>query len=71
MVKIQLTQGGLRATKRLRSLTEVMVIFVYPRRLSAAIFDFIEQQIVPFDPPTPQTLAWNQTWSGSDALFAR
>ena len=41
---------------------EVVAIFVYPRWPSAAILDFIELQIVPFDPPTPKTLAWNQTW---------
>ena len=28
-------------------------------------------QIAQFDPPTPKTLAKNQTWSGSDAPFAR
>jgi len=44
---------------------------VIPRWPSAAILDFIEPQIAPFDPPTPKTLAWNQTWSGSDAPFAR
>jgi len=25
----------------------------------------------PFDPPTPKTIAYTQTWSGLDALFAR
>jgi len=38
---------------------------------SAAILDFIEPQIAPFDPPTPKTLNYNQTWSGSVAPFAR
>jgi len=33
-----------------------MAIFVYPRWPSAAILDFIELQIAPFDPPTPKTL---------------
>jgi len=36
---------------------EVMAIFVYPRWPSAAILDFIEPQIAPFDPPTSKTLA--------------
>jgi len=36
---------------------EVMAIFVYPRWLSAAILDFIEPKIAPFDPPTPKNLA--------------
>jgi len=30
---------------------------VIPKWLSAAILDFIEPQIAPFDPPTPKTLA--------------
>ena len=38
---------------------------------SAAILDFMEPEIAPFDPPTPKTLVYNQTWSGSDAPFAR
>jgi len=52
---------------------EVIAFFVYPRWLSAAILDFIEPQIAPFDPTTPKTLAWNQTLGGSesDAPFAR
>jgi len=37
----------------------------------SAIMDIIEPEIAPFDPPTPKTLAYNQTWSGSDAPFAR
>jgi len=36
---------------------EVVAIFVYPRWPSAAILDFIELQIAPFDPPTLKTLA--------------
>ena len=32
---------------------------------------FTEPQIAPFDPPTPKTLAWNETWSGSDVPFPR
>jgi len=36
---------------------EVVAIFVYPRWPSAAIFDFIEPQIAPFNPPIPKTLA--------------
>ena len=44
---------------------------VIPRCPSAAILDIIEPEIAPFDPPTPKTLAYNQTWSGSDAPFAR
>jgi len=36
---------------------EVLAIFVCPRWPSAAILVFIEPQIVPFDPPTPKTLA--------------
>jgi len=32
---------------------------------SAAILYFIKPEIAPFDPPTPKTLAWNQT-SGSN-----
>jgi len=31
--------------------------FVCPRWPSAAILDFVEPQIAPFDPPTPKTLA--------------
>jgi len=30
---------------------------VIPRWPSAAILDFIEPEIAPFDPPTPKTLA--------------
>jgi len=49
--------------------------FVYPKWPSAAILDFIEPQIAPFNPPTPKTLAWTWTWtwtwSGSAAPFAR
>jgi len=41
--KVQLTKG-LRAV-------------VIPRWPSAAILDFIEPEIAPFDPPTPKTLA--------------
>jgi len=36
---------------------EVMALFVYPRWLSAAILDFIELQIAPFDPPNLKTVA--------------
>ena len=36
---------------------EVVAIFVCPRWPSAAILDFIEPQIAPFDPQTPKTLA--------------
>jgi len=36
---------------------EVVAIFVCPRWPSAAILDFIEPQIAPFDPPTLKTLA--------------
>jgi len=36
---------------------EVMAIFLYPRWPSAAILDFIEPQITPFDRPIPKTLA--------------
>jgi len=43
----------------------------HSKRPSADILDFIEPQIAPFDPPTPKTLTYNQTWSGSDAPFAR
>jgi len=39
--------------------------FVYPSWPSAAILDYIEPEIAPFDPPTPITLDKNQTWSGS------
>jgi len=38
---------------------------------SAAILHLIELQIAPFDPATPKTIAQNQTWSRSDAPFAR
>ena len=48
-----------------------MAIFVYPRWPSAANLDFIESEIAPFDPPFPKTLAYIQTWSGSDARFTR
>jgi len=48
-----------------------MAIFVYPRWPLDAILDFIKAEIAPFDPPTPNTLAYNQTWSGLDAPFAR
>ena len=44
---------------------------VIPRWPSAAILNIIEPQIAPFDPPTAKTLVLNQTWSGSDAPFAR
>ena len=44
---------------------------VIPRWPSAAILDFTEPIIAPFDPPTPKTIALNQTWCGSDAPFAR
>jgi len=44
---------------------------IIPRWPSAAILDIIKPQIAPFDPSIPKTLAWNQTWSGSDAPFAR
>jgi len=44
---------------------------VIPRWSSAAILDTIELEIAPFDLPTPKTLAKNQTWSGSDAPFAK
>jgi len=40
-------------TNRLRSYGH----FVYPRWPSAAILDFNEPKIAPFDPPTPKTLA--------------
>jgi len=43
---------------------------VIPTWPSAAIFDFIETVIAPFDPPTPKTFAKKQTWRGSDAPFA-
>ena len=33
--------------------------------------DIIEPEIAPCDPLTPKTLAWNQTWNGSDAPLAR
>jgi len=32
-------------------------LVVYPRLPSAAMLDFIESQIAPFDPPTSKTLA--------------
>jgi len=35
---------------------EVMAIFVYPRWPLAAILDFIEPEIAPFDPLTPKIL---------------
>ena len=44
------------------------VIPIWP---PAAILDIIEPEIAPFDPPTQKTLAQNQTWSASDAPFAR
>jgi len=44
---------------------------VIPRWPSAAILDIIKPEIASFDPPTPKTLAQTQTWSGSDAPFAR
>jgi len=44
---------------------------IIPRWPSAAILDIIKLQIAPFNPLTPKTLAENQTWSGSDAPFAR
>jgi len=44
---------------------------VIPRWPSAAILDFVEPHIAPLDPPTAKTLTENQTWSGSDAPFAR
>jgi len=44
---------------------------VIPRWSSAAILAVLELQIEPFDPPNLKTITWNQTWSGSDAPFAR
>jgi len=44
---------------------------VIPRWPSAAILDIIEPEITSFDLLTPKTLAYNETWSGSDAPFAR
>jgi len=44
---------------------------IIPRWPSAAILDIIKPQIAPFNPPTPKTIAYNQTWTGSDAPFAR
>ena len=41
-----------------------MAIFVYPRWPSAAILDFIESEIAPFDPSFPKTLAPNMEWIG-------
>jgi len=43
-----------------------MAIVVYPRWPSAAILDFIESEIAPFDPPFPKTLAIepNMEWIG-------
>jgi len=35
-----------------------MAIFVYPRWPSAAILDFIEPQIAPFDPSSPKKENW-------------
>ena len=46
---------------------DARVIPIWP---SAAILDFIEPQIAPFD-PIPKILAQNQTWSVSDAPFVR
>ena len=36
---------------------KVMAISAYPRWPSAAILDFIEPEIAPFDLPTPKTLS--------------
>jgi len=44
---------------------------VIPRWPLAATLDIIEPEIASFDLPTPKTLAQTQTWSGSDAPFAR
>jgi len=44
---------------------------IIPRWPPATILDFIEPVIAPFDPPTPKTITQNETWSGSDAPFAR
>jgi len=43
-----------------------MAIFVYPRWPSAAILDFIESEIAPFDPPFTKTLVLepNMEWIG-------
>ena len=46
---------------------EVVAIFICPRWPSAAILDFIEPQIAPFDPPTPKTLAY-RTKHGVDRM---
>ena len=46
---------------------DVVAIFVCPRWPSAAILDFIEPQIAPFDPTTPNTLYSqepNMEWIG-------
>jgi len=52
---------------------EVMAIFVYLRWPSAAILDFVDMQIAPFDLPTPTTLAIerNIEWIGCTVPFAR
>ena len=39
---------------------EVVAIFVYPMEPSAAILDFIEPQLAPFNPPTLKTVAWTK-----------
>ena len=45
---------------------EVIAIFVYPRWPPAAILDFIEPQIAPFDPLDPENLSieTNMEWIG-------
>jgi len=40
---------------------------VIPSWPSAAILNFIEPEIAPFDSPTPENPNLEQTWSGSDA----
>jgi len=44
-----------------------MAIFVY----IGCHLGFYQPEIASSDPPTPKTVAQNQTWSGSDAPFAR
>ena len=48
-----------------------MVIFVYSWWSSAAILNFIESEIVPFDPPFPKTLAYMKISIKSVQLFSR
>jgi len=48
-----------------------MAIWNFSKIMAAAILDLLEPEIAPFYSPSPKTLPWNQTWSGSDDRLRR